>query len=164
MSKITFIIIILLTTIVMVTLLTVNKSSAYFEMAIFPTGTPDKSYYYYLTREGLLKAYYGERLDDNIHLDKDFLVRIDSEAELKLDQQEINILMNFAKNIADSGKYFANPGENDSCYILLKYKGVTYRSTYKYDPDSLVDKMMNRIIKYSPIPVHIYLWPDEGIG
>lgn len=127
------------------------------QLVIYPTGTADESYHFVLNKDGILKCSLGTRKNDNIET-RDFLKRIVDSSENLLTEHNVQMLIDFANEFEASGYTEEKKIVKDSWNVAFLYNGKTYEMNWDINNSELLEKLVEKFIELSPIPVDLHGW------
>lgn len=127
------------------------------KVALFRTGTVQKTYYFLLRNDGILEAFCGERKHNNIS-SSNFLSIVSESNSRQLTSVELDNILEVAdeveKNAADLKKLIIKDGWD----VIVYYHGISYELNYTGAPSDVVPKLIDALIEYSPVQVDFDSW------
>ena len=133
------------------------EETSIMQMAIYPTGTSDESYYYVLDQAGTLKCTVGTRRNDNIK-QRNFLKKVTTASEKQLTESHVKTLTDMAKELEIKG-CAEKQTATDSWEVALLYNDKIYEMNYWNNENSEEFlNLVNKVIELSPIPVDLHGW------
>jgi len=126
--------------------------------AIFPSGARFESYYFVLSKDGVLTCSMGVRTSDDI-TQSDFLESIEISADKRLNADDYDTLIEMAYVLDASGYKLKIIEAEDSWNIALVFNGKIYETDYWIEDKAiaLID-LADKFIELSPVGVNIHGW------
>jgi len=133
-----------------------DAEDAIIEIAVFPSGTLNETYYFTLSTNSTLESYLGDRKNDDIK-ETPFLISTTAEKEKQLNEQEMQLVMNLVEQIESSDYTSKYSIENwfDVWYVAMIYNGKVYEACHSTREFKLLSKLLDQIIELSPLEVDL---------
>ena len=134
-----------------------HEGDVIMEVAIFPAGTGEESYYFIVNQNGELNCFKGARQIDEMDINR-FYRRIDQQEEKQLSEAELQCLLDYAEILRASGYSYDRIGAEDSWHYTVLYNDTIYEMDRMDNEPELLRKVIEEIIRLSPIPVDLHGW------